>query len=80
AYGQQDKLEDALSSFKTLIEQFKDSSNEEIQKNIASSRANIAEQALLYETPEQVLSRVAEAEKYSEDPQLLAVMQFIRFL
>ena len=80
AYGQQDKLEDALSSFKTLIEQFKDSSNEEIQKNIASSRANIAEQALLYETPEQVLTRVAEAEKYSDNPENLAVMQFIRFL
>ena len=79
-YGQQGKFDDALSSFKTLIEQFKDSSNEEIQKTIANSRANIAEQALLYETPEQVLTRVAEAEKYSENPQILAVMQFIRFL
>ncbi|MEH6555149.1 tetratricopeptide repeat protein [Pseudoalteromonas tetraodonis] len=79
-YGQQDKLEDALSSFKTLIEQFKGSSNEEIQKTIANSRANIAEQALVYETPEQVLIYVAEVEKYSDNPQYLAVMQFIRFL
>ena len=79
-YGQQSKFDDALNSFITLIEQFKGSSNEEIQKTIANSRANIAEQALVYETPEQVLTRVAEAEKYSENPQLLAVMQFIRFL
>ncbi|WP_394193332.1 tetratricopeptide repeat protein [Pseudoalteromonas atlantica] len=79
-YGQQGKFDDALSSFATLIEQFKGSSNEEIQKTIANSRANIAEQALLYEAPEQVLTRVAEAEKYSENPQILAVMQFIRFL
>ena len=79
-YGQQGKLEDALNSFATLIEQFKDSSNEEIQKTIANSRANIAELALLYEAPEQVLTRVAEAEKYSDNPESLAVMQFIRFL
>jgi len=79
-YGQQGKFDDALNSFITLIEQFKGSSNEEIQKTIANSRTNIAEQALLYETPEQVLTRVAQAEKYSDNPQYLAVMQFIRFL
>ncbi|KPZ65372.1 hypothetical protein AN392_01526 [Pseudoalteromonas sp. P1-16-1b] len=79
-YGKQGKPDDAFNSFATLIEQFKDSSNEEIQKTIANSRANIAEQALLYETPEQVLIRVAGAEKYSDNPENLAVMQFIRFL
>ncbi|MDC9523471.1 hypothetical protein PSH55_20560, partial [Pseudoalteromonas sp. Angola-31] len=79
-YGQQGKFDDALNSFITLIEQFKGSSNEEIQKTIANSRANIAEQALVYETPEQVLIYVAEVEKYSDNPQYLAVMQFIRFL
>ena len=79
-YGQQGKLEDAFSSYATLIEQFKGSSNVEIQKTIVNSRANIAELALLYETPEQVLNRVAEAEKYSDNPENLAVMQFIRFL
>lgn len=79
-YGHQGKSDEGLNSYAALIEQFKDSSNEEIQKTIANSKANIAEQALLYETPEQVLIRVAEAEKYSENPQLLAVMQFIRFL
>ncbi|KPW00953.1 hypothetical protein AN213_01985 [Pseudoalteromonas sp. P1-8] len=79
-YGQQGKLEDAISSSATLIEQFKDSSNEGVQKTIANTRANIAELALLYETPAQVLIRVAEAEKYSDNPEHLAVMQFIRFL
>jgi len=79
-YGQQGKFEDAFSSYATLIEQFKGSSNEEIQKTIVNSRVNIAELALLYETPEQVLNRVAEAEKYSDNPESLAVMQFIRFL
>jgi|GEM_PF-4120001 len=79
-YGQQGKFDDALNSFITLVEQFKGSSNEEIQKTIANSRANIAEQALVYETPEQVLIYVAEVEKYSDNPQYLAVMQFIRFL
>ncbi|MDI4653945.1 MULTISPECIES: tetratricopeptide repeat protein [Pseudoalteromonas] len=79
-YGQQGKLEDAFSSYATLIEQFKGSSNEEVQKSIANSTANIAELALLYETPEQVLNRVVEAEKYSDNPEHLAVMQFIRFL
>ena len=80
AYGQQGKLDNEIRSFATLIEQFKDSSNEEIQKTIANSRANIAELALLYEAPEQVLIRVAGAEKYSDNPENLAVMQFIRFL
>ncbi|MEM5546059.1 tetratricopeptide repeat protein [Pseudoalteromonas fuliginea] len=79
-YGEQGKLEDALNSFITLIEQFKDSSNEEIQKTIANSRANMAELALLYETPEQVLCRVTEVEEFITDQQVLAVMQFIRFL
>ena len=79
-YRQQGKPDDALSSYATLIEQFKGSSNEEIQKTIANSRANIAELALLYEAPEQVLIRVAGAEKYSDNPENLAVMQFIRFL
>ncbi|WP_226894561.1 tetratricopeptide repeat protein [Pseudoalteromonas aliena] len=79
-YGQQGKFDDALNSFITLIEHFKGSSNEEFQKTIANSRVNIAEQALLDETPEQVLTLVAEVEKYSENPQHLAVMQFIRFL
>ncbi|TMP14828.1 hypothetical protein CWC02_17480, partial [Pseudoalteromonas sp. S2721] len=58
----------------------KDSSNEEVQKIITNSRANIAELALLYEMPEQVLNRVVEAEKHSDNPENLAVMQFIRFL
>ncbi|NIZ05858.1 hypothetical protein HCZ11_09590, partial [Pseudoalteromonas sp. HF66] len=79
-YGQQGKLEDAISSSATLIEQFKGSSNEEVQKTIADSSANIAELALLYETPEQVLNRVAEAEQYSNNSENIAVMQFIRFL
>jgi len=79
-YGQQGKLEDAFSSYATLIEQFKGSSNEGVQTSIANSTANIAELALLYETPEQVLNRVVEAEKYSDNPEHLAVMQFIRFL
>ena len=56
------------------------SQEHKIQKTIANSRANIAEQALVYETPEQVLIYVAEVEKYSDNPKYLAVMQFIRFL
>ena len=79
-YGQQGKLEDVFSSLTTLIEQFKGSPNEEVQKIITNSRANIAELALLYETPEQILNRVVEAEKHSDNPENLAVMQFIRFL
>ena len=70
-YSQQGKLDDALNSFAILIEQFKGSSNEEIQKTIANSKANIAEQALLYETPVQVLTRVAEAEKILKKPTAL---------
>ena len=122
-YGRQDKLENALRSYATLIEQFKDSSNEEIQIQVAiamnnqvvlygrqkdstaalnlhsqllerfkdannaeikeqvkTARANIAELALLFETPELVLSRVTEVEKSIVDQQILAIMQFIRFL
>ncbi|MCK8122661.1 hypothetical protein MTF67_14875, partial [Pseudoalteromonas sp. 2CM32C] len=36
-YGQQSKFDDALNSFITLIEQFKDSSNEEIQIQVAKA-------------------------------------------
>ena len=63
-----------------LLKQFNSSENNEIKEVIADLHTNIAEQALIYETPEQVLTRVAEAEKYSENPENLAVMQFIRFL
>ncbi|TMP57105.1 hypothetical protein CWB77_17275, partial [Pseudoalteromonas sp. S1610] len=79
-YGLNKDFLTALKSHSMLLEAFHNSENSEIKKIIANSKANIAEQALLYETPEQVLIRVAEAEKYSENPQLLAVMQFIRFL
>ena len=70
----------ALKSHSMLLKQFNSSENNEIKEVIADLHTNIAEQALIYETPEQVLTRVAEAEKYSENPENLAVMQFIRFL
>jgi len=79
-YGRQKDFTTALNLHSQLLEQFKGSSNEEILIQVANSRGNIAELALIYETPEQVLTRVAEAEKYSDNPKNLAVMQFIRFL
>ena len=82
-YGRQKDFTAALNLHSQLLEQFKGSSNEEIQIQVANSRGNIAELALIYETPEQVLTRVAEAEKYSDNSdnsENLAVMQFIRFL
>jgi len=79
-YGRQKDFTTALNLHSQLLEQFKGSSNEEILIQVANSRGNIAELALIYETPEQVLTRVAEAEKYSDNPENLAVMQFIRFL
>ena len=44
------------------------------------ARACMVELAILFETPEQVLARIAEVENLSEDSEVLAVMQFIRFL
>lgn len=79
-YGLKKDFFTALKSNSMLLETFHSSENGEIKKLIADSKANIAELALLYEAPEQVLNRVAEAEKHSENPQNLAVMQFIRFL
>ncbi len=79
-YCQRKDFSTALISYSMLLETFHSSENSEVQKTIANLRANIAEQALLYETPKQVLTRVAEAEKYSDNPEILAVMQFIRFL
>ncbi|AQP99754.1 hypothetical protein B0W48_08075 [Pseudoalteromonas aliena] len=79
-YGLKKDFFTALKSNSTLLETFHSSDNSEIRNIIADSKASIAELALLYEAPEQVLKRVAEAEKNSEDPQNLAVMQFIRFL
>ncbi|PWS53619.1 hypothetical protein DK924_16630 [Pseudoalteromonas sp. meg-B1] len=79
-YCQKKDFRSALKSHSILFKQFRSSENSEIKDVIADLQANIAEQALLYETPEQVLTRVAEAEKYSDNPENLAVMQFIRFL
>ncbi|ATG79134.1 tetratricopeptide repeat protein [Pseudoalteromonas sp. 1_2015MBL_MicDiv] len=79
-YGLKKDFPTALKPHSMLLETFHSSENSEIRNIIADSKASIAELALLYEAPEQVLNRVAEAEKNSEDPQNLAVMQFIRFL
>lgn len=56
------------------------SDNAEIKVILNNAQAFMAEVALLFETPEQVLVRIAEVENLSEDSQVLAVMQFIRFL
>ena len=79
-YCQKKDFPSALKSHSILFKQFRSSENNEIKEVIADLQTNIAEQALIYETPEQVLTRVAEAEKYSDNPENLAVMQFIRFL
>ena len=70
----------ALKSHSMLLETFHSSENSEIKKVIANSKADIAELALLYEASEQVLTRVTEVEELITDQQVLAVMQFIRFL
>ncbi|CAM3016034.1 hypothetical protein [Pseudoalteromonas distincta] len=79
-YGLKKDFPTALKPHSMLLETFHSSENSEIRNIIAASKANIAELALLYEAAEQVLKRVTEAEKNSEDPQNLAVMQLIRFL
>ena len=79
-YGLNKDFPTALKLHSMLLETFHNSENGEIKKIIANSRANIAELALLYEAPEHVLTRVTEVEEFITDQQILAVMQFIRFL
>jgi len=79
-YGLKKDFSTALKSHSMLLETFHNSENSEIKKIIANSKANIAELALLYEASEQVLTRVTEVEELITNQQVLAVMQFIRFL
>lgn len=79
-YGLNKDFPTALKLHSMLLETFHNSENGEIKKIIANSKANIAELALLYEAPEHVLTRVTEVEEFITDQQILAVMQFIRFL
>ncbi|WP_166379645.1 tetratricopeptide repeat protein, partial [Pseudoalteromonas sp. Z9A4] len=79
-YGSQKDFTAALNLHSQLLERFKDANNAEIKAQVKTALANIAELALFFETPEQVLSRVTEVEKSIVDQQILAVMQFIRFL
>ncbi|TMN94233.1 tetratricopeptide repeat protein [Pseudoalteromonas sp. S558] len=79
-YSRQKDFSTAKNIHSTLIKQFNNSEKSEIKIQIGYSLANIAELALLFETPEQVLCRVTEVEEFITDQQVLAVMQFIRFL
>ncbi|WP_282131812.1 tetratricopeptide repeat protein [Pseudoalteromonas aliena] len=79
-YSRQKDFSTAKNIHSTLIQQFNSSEKSEIKIQIGYSLANIAELALLFETPEQVLCRVTEVEEFITDQQILAVMQFIRFL
>ena len=79
-YGSKKDFTAALNLHSQLLERFKDANNAEIKEQVKTALANIAELALFFETQEQVLSRVTEVEKSIVDQQILAVMQFIRFL
>tara|TARA_R110001606_G_C15374313_1_gene649838 strand:+ start:480 stop:2444 length:1965 start_codon:yes stop_codon:yes gene_type:complete len=79
-YGRGKDFSTALNQHCMLLEQFSNSENKKLKKIINDSQANITELALLFETPKQVLCRVTEVEESIIDQQILAVMQFIRFL
>ncbi|MBE0364585.1 hypothetical protein PULV_a2308 [Pseudoalteromonas ulvae UL12] len=79
-HGRQKDFSAALNTHTELLVRFKGVSNVEIEACVNNTLVYMAELALLFETPEQVLVRIAEVENMSEDSQVFAVMQFIRFL